>query len=329
MLTVVVLALHQTSASTITGPMDVFHQAGVMWNRFKGKQVTPFFQVRVATLTGEPFICANGVRMAADGAIEEMNNADLIIVSSISHIETGIRLHRPAIDWLETQYRRGAHIASICTGSFLLAETGLLDGKAATTHWAFADAFAKRYPRVNLKIDQPIVDENDLFCSGGYNASMDLSLYLVEKYCGQDVADQSAKVIMADTMQKIGPLHMALQSGKAHQDVQILQVQKWIEENYTQNFNYDELARTTHMSRRTLERRFKAATGTTPLSYQQDIRISAARHLLEKGARSFDDITVHVGYADTSSFRRVFIRHTGLTPTEYRKQHAIYKSSGN
>ncbi|MDL2269726.1 helix-turn-helix domain-containing protein [Desulfosarcina sp. OttesenSCG-928-A07] len=325
MFNVTVLALHQTSASTITGPMDVFHQAGVMWNHFNGKKITPFFQVRVATLTGEPFICANGVRMAADGAIDDINDSDLIIVSSISKIDAGIRLHRPAIDWLETQYRRGAHIASICTGSFLLAETGLLDGKAATTHWAFADAFAKRYPSVNLKIDQPIVDEKDLFCSGGYNASMDLSLYLVEKYCGQEVAVQSAKVITADTLQQIGLSNTTVQFGKAHQDSGILKVQKWIEENYTQNFNYDGLAQTTHMSRRTLERRFKAATGTTPLSYQQCIRVNAAKHLLEQGAHSFDEVTVHVGYADASTFRRIFMRHTGLTPTQYRKQHAVYK----
>lgn len=320
MITVTVLALPYTSASAVTGPMDVFHQAGVMWNYFKGKAVTPHFRVRVVTIDGEPFKCSNGVRMAADGSIHDVSATDLIVVSSVANVEKALHFQAEAVAWLKDHYFRGTRIASICTGSFLLAETGLLDGKTATTHWAFADAFRQRYPKVGLRIDRPIIDEEDLLSSGGYNASIDISLYLVEKYCGREVALQSSRVIAAGSMPGMDAPDAAVGCRRDHQDSQILSVQEWIEANFNRNFNYDELADKSHMSRRTLERRFKAATGKTPLSYQQCMRIKAAKQFLESGVRSFEEITYRVGYEDSSTFRKVFTKYTHLSPSEYRKR---------
>jgi transcriptional regulator GlxA family with amidase domain len=317
---VTVLAMDNTSASAITGPMDVFHQAGVLWNYFKGQKITRYFQVKVVTVDGEPFKCSNGVRMAAEGSIRDVQDTDLIVVSSIVNIDKTLCLHGEAMDWLGRQYNRGTHIASICTGSFLLAETGLLDGKIATTHWAYAEQFKKRYPRVDLKIERPITDDQDLLCSGGYNASIDISLYLVEKYCGSEVAAQSSRIILSNHDAASPSPYTGVQCQKTHHDNQILSVQEWIETHFDQTFDYDALADKSHMSRRTLERRFKAATGKTPLSYQQCVRVRAAKQLLENGGRSFDEITSRVGYEDSSTFRKVFQKYTRLSPSEYRNR---------
>ena len=320
MIDVTILALENTSASAITGPMDVFHQAGVLWNHFSGREKKPCFEVRVVTADGGPFKCTNGVRMAAEGSILDVDSTDLIVVSSIGTIDKTLSRHADTIDWLAGHYHRGAHIASICTGSFLVAETGLLDGKIATTHWAYAEQFGKRYPRVYLKIERPITDDHDLLCSGGYNAGFDISLYLVEKYYGPEVATQSAKIIAPRRDTPGYPSFHGAYCQKAHQDDQILSVQEWIETHFAQAFDYDELADKSHMSRRTLERRFKAATGKTPLSYQQCVRVKAAKQLLEDGRGSFDEITARVGYEDSSTFRKVFQKYTRLSPSEYRRR---------
>jgi transcriptional regulator GlxA family with amidase domain len=303
--------------------MEVFHQAGVLWNYFNGKKITPYFDVKIVTADGAPFKCSNGLRMSSDGAIADIKSTDLIVVSSIINVERTLQEHAGTIQWLTEQYNKGAHIASICTGSFLLAETGLLDGKIATTYWAYAEKFKKRYPRVQLKIKLPITEDHDLFCSGGYNASVDISLFLVEKYCGPDVAAQSSKIILPIYNAENFLPYPGIQSQKTHDDDQILIVQKWIETHFNKNFDYDELAYRYHMSRRTLERRFKAATGKTPLSYQQGLRVQAAKQMLESGAHSFDEITYRVGYEDSSSFRKVFQKYTRLSPSEYRSRNML------
>jgi transcriptional regulator GlxA family with amidase domain len=329
MINVTILAMENTSASAITGPMDVFHQAGVLWNYFNGKKITPHFHVKVVTVDGAPFKCTNGLRMAADGSIADVKATDLIVVSSIINVERTLQQHAQTIHWLAEQYHQGAHIASICTGSFLLAETGLLDGKIATTYWAYAEQFKKRYPRVQLMIERPITEDQDLFCSGGYHASIDISLYLVEKYCGQDVASQSSKIIVPIHGPEIPlPPRAGVHCHKTHDDDQILTVQEWIETHFHESFDYDELAYRNHMSRRTLERRFKAATGKTPLSYQQCVRVKAAKQMLESGTRSFDDITYRVGYEDSSTFRKMFQKYTRLSPSEYRRRKRLPQAKG-
>lgn len=317
---VTILAMQNTMAFAIISPMDVFSQAGVMWNYFNGLKITPYFDVRLVTTIGKPFKCLNGVRIVPDGSIHDVQETDLIVVSSILDIDKTLSVQREVVDWLNDRYHEGSHIATVCSGAFVLAETGLLDGKTATTHWAFADQFKKRYPQIELKAERLITDEGDLFCSGGYSACIDLSLYLVEKYCGHEVALQSSKSMISDMGRTSQAPYAMFQYRKDHRDDQILTVQEWIENNFDKNFNYDNLARKSGMGRRTLERRFKTATGETPLTYQQSIRVEAAKRLLEKGIRSFDEITYRVGYEDSSTFRKIFSRQTGLVPTEYRKK---------
>lgn len=320
MKSVTVLAMQNTMAATVTSPMDVFYQAGVMWNFFNGQAVTPYFDVKMVTTTGKPFRCLNGARLIPDGAIHDVSDTDLIVVSSILDIDKVLREQREAVDWLKSKYDQGAQIATVCSGVFVLAETGLLDGKTATTHWGFARQFKKRYPQIELKVDRLITDEGDLFCSGGYNAGIDLSLYLVEKYCGHEVALQSSKSMISDIGRTSQTPYAILQFRKDHRDDQVLPIQEWIEKNFNKNFNYDRLADKSGMSRRTMERRFKNATGETPLTYQQSIRVEFAKRLLESENLSFDEITYQVGYEDSSTFRKIFSKQTGLVPTAYRKK---------
>ena len=320
MKSVTVLAMLNTMAATVTSPMDVFYQAGVMWNFFNGKTASPYFEVRLVTSNGKPFRCLNGVRLVPDGSIHEVRRTDLIVVSSILDIEKVLTRQGEVVDWLQAMHRQGSHIATICSGVFVLAETGLLDGKTATTHWGFAEQFKKRYPQIELKLERLITDEGTLFCSGGYNAGIDLSLYLVEKYCGHETALQSSKSMISDIGRTTQAPYCMYQFRKDHSDDQILTIQDWIEKNYNQNFNYDSLARSSGLSRRTMERRFKNATGETPLTYQQGIRVEVAKRLLENESRSFDEITYQVGYEDSSTFRKIFSKQTGLVPTEYRKK---------
>ena len=232
---VTILAMQNTMAFAIVSPMEVFSQAGVMWNYFNGLKSTPYFDVRVVTTTGKPFKCLNGIRIIPDGSIHDVDDTDLVVVSSILDIDKTIRAQSEAIDWLKNRYHKGAHIASICSGAFVLAETGLLDGKTATTHWAFAGQFKRRYPQIELKPERLITDEGDLFCSGGYSAALDLSLYLVEKYCGHEVALQSSKSMIFDKGRTSQTPYTTFQYPKDHGDQRILRNCKIITWPFTGN----------------------------------------------------------------------------------------------
>jgi transcriptional regulator GlxA family with amidase domain len=317
---VTILAMYNTMASSVMGPMDIFFQAGVMWNYFQGEKPTPFFKTRIVTIDGKPFKCLNGTAILPDASIRDVESTDLIIVSSILDIDKVMKYEGEAVDWLRQHYRLGAHIASICTGAFVLAETGLLDGKTATTHWGAADEFRRRYPRIDLKSERLLTDEGDLFCSGGMNAGTDLALYLVEKYCGHEIALRSSKIMISDIGRTMQAPYSIFEFQKDHQDDRILAVQRLLEDNFGQNYPYEELASRFGMSRRTLERRFKAATGDTPLIYLQRVRVEAAKAMLENRDLSFDEIAYNVGYQDSTAFRKIFFRQTGLLPREYRRR---------
>jgi transcriptional regulator GlxA family with amidase domain len=315
-----ILAMFNTMASTVIGPMDIFYQTGVVWNYFQGKKPTPFFKTNIVTTDGKPFKCLNGTTILPDASIHDVVSTDLIVISSILDIDKTMKYEGEVLDWLKHHYRLGAHIATICTGAFVLAETGLLDGKTATTHWGSADEFRRRYPRIDLKPERLVTDEGDLFCSGGMNAGTDLALYLVEKYCGHEIALQSSKTMISDIGRTMQAPYSIFQFQKDHQDARILAVQKLMEDNCDQNYPYEELASKSGMSRRTFERRFKAATGDTPLIYLQRVRVEKAKSMLENLALSFDEVAYSVGYQDSVAFRKIFRKQTGLLPGEYRRR---------
>ena len=323
---VTILGLYNSMATTIFGPMDILNQAGRLWNRVQNSPQAPFFTVTIASADGQPIQCLNKVRIQPHCSIGSIRETDLLVIASATYIDEILRKTPELVPWIRRQYEQGAHVASICTGAFLLAETGLLDGKSATLHWGFTETFRKRYPRVDLKPERMFLDHGRLYCSAGANAGMDLSLYLVEKFCGRQSARQSAKTLILDLGREAQTPYICCLFSKNHGDPPVVKAQEWIERHYTGAIDYDRLAEKFRMSRRSLERRFKQATGVTPLVYLQQLRVETAKRLLEEGNRTFNEITYLVGYEDIPFFRKVFVRLTGLRPKEYRQRFTGYSA---
>jgi len=317
---ITILAIRNTIATTVFGPMDIFYQAGRLWNHIHGNALKPYFEVEIVSVDGNPVRCLNNALIHPHRSIEEVVKTDLILIPSIINIEKTIRYSASTLDWLVDHYHRGTSIASVCTGSFLLAETGLLDGKTATTHWGYVDQFRQMYPLVDLKPDRLITDEGDLFCAGALEAGLDLSVYLIEKYCGHEEARQSSKALIHDMDRKSQAPYSVLPFQKKHTDEAIMLSQKHIEKNYTREINFDGVSRSLGMSRRTFERRFKGATGDTPLVYLQRTRVEAAKRMLEDNNTTFDEICYQLGYENSSHFRELFKKHTRLLPREYQRK---------
>ena len=317
---VAILALDNTLASTVTGPLDILGQAGVLWNQIAGVDPEPFFNVRIVSVDGKPVRCHNNVILDVQESIHDVQNTGLIIISS-EDLNILDEMSKKVTPWLVDRFERGASIASICTGAFLLAETGLLDHKRATTHWGYADLFRKRYPKVKLHLESLVTDEGNLFCSGGAHSYLDLSLYLVEKYCGYEVAVQCAKSLLLDMGRTSQTPYAIFEFQKNHQDRDILKAQDWIEQHFSQEIILEELADLCSMSIRNFKRRFKKATGDTPLGYVQRFRIEAAKRLLQKSRQGIEEIAYEAGYNDAGFFREIFKRYTGISPASYRRKY--------
>jgi transcriptional regulator GlxA family with amidase domain len=306
--------------SSLAIPLDVFKAAGVFWNMLNEKEPTPFFDVKTATIDGNPLKPYFGHEIKPDISIQDAGDSDTIIIPPSNATDI---LAPEAFYWLIESHERGAHIASICLGAFLLAQTGLLDNKNATTHWGYANWFRKEFPGVKLKPDQLITDEGDLFTSGGANAGGDLALYLIAKYAGKETAFKTARAMVMDMDRKSQSPYLMFRYEKIHGDTDVLNIQNWLEKNFNSEISVDRLADKARMSRRTFERRFKNATGDSPLRYIQRVRIENAKKLLEKGGKTFDEITYIVGYEDSSTFSRIFKKTTGLSPNLYKKKYSF------
>ncbi len=326
---VTILGLYNTMATTVFGPMDIFNQAGRLWNRVRRSPQTPLFEVTVATPDGLPIRSVNDIHIQPHCSINEVKETDLVIISSATYIDRILEMNPELIPWIRNQYGRGAHVASICTGVFLLAETGLLDGKSATLHWGFVDVFRKRYPQIAVRQDRMFLDHGSLYCSAGVSAGMDLSLYLVEKFCGRKSAVQSAKTMVLDMGRERQSPYAAFLAPEDHGDPLVIKAQRWMEEHQTETVDYQRLARICRVSRRSLERRFRRATGVTPLGYVQQLRVEKAKRMLEEGVLTFNEITYEVGYEDIAFFRKLFIRLTGLRPKEYQRRFSGYSIRHN
>jgi transcriptional regulator GlxA family with amidase domain len=224
------------------------------------------------------------------------------------------------IPWLRERYARGADVASVCTGAFVLGEAGLLDNRDATTHWAFQHVFARRYPRTRVLPQAILVDQGRVMTCGGATSFLNLALHLVERVFGSDIARAASKMFLVDVNKAPQSAYAMFSSQKAHGDDEILRAQQMIEQRPARTPSVERLAQAVAMSERTFARRFSRATGNTPLEYTQRVRIEAAKRALEAGAR-VSTVAGTVGYTDAASFRRLFARITGLSPAEYRARY--------
>jgi transcriptional regulator GlxA family with amidase domain len=224
------------------------------------------------------------------------------------------------IPWLRDLHAKGALIAGVCTGVALLAEAGLLDGRRATTHWAIAEHFRRRFPAVDWQPQLLVTEDRGVFCGGGVYASIDLALYLVEKLCGRDIAMGCAKSLVVQMPRTYQTSFAVLPFGRDHGDAAVRSSEDWLHNHFPDDIDLDQLARDMALAPRTFLRRFKAATGETPLAYLQRLRTDAAKRMLEEDRMTIQEVSLAVGYEDAAFFRDLFKRHTGLAPGAYRER---------
>jgi transcriptional regulator GlxA family with amidase domain len=322
-LDVTVVLLEAGYASTAIGPIEVFHSAGLLWNWLHGEPQQPRFRVRTASIDGGPVTGLCSLGLTPELAIGDIRHTDIIFVPASGwDVQERIARHTALLPWLRKWHSRGAYIAGVCTGVAFLAECGLLDGRQATTHWAVADIFRQRYPKVLWRPEQFVTEDGRLLCSGGVYAAIDLSLYLVEKFCGHEIALQCAKSLLVSMPRSRQSGYSVVPLSRPHSDDKIRQTEEYLQQHFDRDVSIDSLADRIGMGPRNFIRRFKAATGRLPGAYVQMLRVSAAKELLEHGAASIQTVCSKSGYADIAFFRRLFKRHTGMTPAEYRKRFA-------
>lgn len=255
--------------------------------------------------------------------LNKVKSTDLIIIPGFKgEPRTILQKYATVIAWLREMHHQGAEIASLCVGSFFLAEAGLLNGKTATSHWAAAETMQQHYPLITVQSDRLITDEEGIYTSGGGFSALKLVLYLIEKFCGREVALGVSKRYSIE-YDYISQAHFAVFTGqRQHHDEEILRSQSYIEQHYASLLSIDEVSALCSTGKRNFIRRFKAATHNTPIEYLQRVRVEAAKKALENEDLSLDEIMDRTGYEDIKTFRLIFKRLTGLTPRDYRKKYS-------
>jgi transcriptional regulator GlxA family with amidase domain len=265
---------------------------------------------------------AGGLALRCDATFETAGRGDVVVVPALDpDVLEHLRRNGAVLPWLRRSYERGADIMSACTGAFALAEAGLLDGRMATTHWAFQALLAERHPRVRLAPHAVLVDQGRVVTAGGATSFLTLALFLVERLLGQEVAWTASRMFLIDPNKSPQGAYAMFSTQKAHGDDRILRAQAIVEGEVARAPAVEELARRVALSQRTFVRRFRSATGNTPRDYIQRVRVEAAKRALEHGEDSVTDVAGRVGYGDVVAFRKVFVRLTGLTPAEYRSRY--------
>ncbi len=317
---VTILAFEGSMEMSIVMARDLFHAGAVAQQHAEpATTIRPREQVLVATQDGEPVRTFSGSRYQPDCSIADVEHTDLIVVSGIwCEVEQLIAKHRITIDCLLEQHQRGAMIACLHTGTFLLAETGLLDNKVATVYWRMVDEFKSRYPNVILQPEKNITSAGKLFCSAGVTSGVEMGIYLLEKIWGVSIAAKVSRHFLMDIPRAPMEFQLALDQQKNHNDSRIHAAQQWLESNFSSDFLLDEVADKVGLSLRSFRRRFKDATGETPMHYLQRIRLETAKQLLTTSTLGVDQIGFRVGYEDASYFSRLFKQKLNITPGEYR-----------
>jgi len=254
--------------------------------------------------------------------ISAISHTDLVIIPSLNHsYELAIKDNAPLIDWIAAQYKNGAEVASICTGAFLLAATGLLDGHACSTHWGMEEQFRTMFPGVDLQTDRLITDEKGIYTNGGAYSFLNLIIYLVEKYFDRQTAIYCSKVFQVEMDRQSQAGFIIFRAQKQHGDEMVQQAQSYIEQHLGNKISIEDICTVFAVGRRNFDRRFSKATGNTPLEYIQRAKIELAKRALESTRKTVNEVMYESGYADVKAFREVFRKITGMSPLEYRARY--------
>jgi len=303
----------------VADPVYMFKQV----NRFlEAADKPPLFNVQLVAGKKETKLEGSFFSVHADKVLSDVTVTDLIFIPALSgDMKTALELNKAMVPWITEHYNNGAEVASLCVGAFLLAETGLLNGKKCSTHWLATNEFRNMYPEVEVVDGSIITEDQRLYSSGGANSYWNLLLYLVEKYTDRDTAILASKYFAIDIDRDSQSAFMMFQGQKDHNDEAIIIAQQFIEANYQEKITVDQLADLVAIGRRSFERRFKQKTGNTVIEYLQRVKIEAAKRSFENSRKNISEVMFDVGYTDTKAFRTIFKKITGLTPIEYRNKY--------
>lgn len=323
---VTLLALEGCFASNILGTIDLFD----VTNRIAARQAPstkPIFTWQILSPDGQRVKASNGYFIMVDGSLNEAPTANTIMIPAFGsprphELIAALAHQSDLISWLQIQHQAGVAIAATCSGSFLLAESGLLNGHPATTSWWLADDFSQRYTQVNLDVASMLTDEQGLMCSGAGMSHLDLSLYLIEKIAGRDIAHLCARYTVLDEQRRSQAPYIILNHLRKY-DPLIVKAEKWIQTHLAQDIRIEDIAAHVAVSPRTLIRHFKEATGDTPQGFVQKVRIETGKALLENTQLRLSEILTRLGYQDESTFRRTFKKFTALSPSDYRRRFGV------
>ena len=309
----------ENNLSSITGAYEIFNKANSFW---KEKGRTELFSIQLAGISEQVDFNQGLFTVKPHTFISDISRTDLIIIPSLNHnYNLALEGNELLIEWIEKQYKIGAEIATICTGAFMLAATGLLDGKSCSTHWSVTENFRMIFPKVNLQIDRLITDEKGIYTNGGAYSFLNLMLYLVEKYYDRQTAIYCSKVFQIEIDRNTQSEFSIFSGQKKHDDEMVLHAQEYIEKNLDQKISIEDLSSNFNVGRRNFDRRFIKATGNTPIEYAQRLKIESAKKAFETNRKTINEVMFEVGYSDVKAFREVFRKITGMSPLEYKRKY--------
>lgn len=309
----------QNNLSSIVGAYKIFTRANLYRKEINKKEV---FKIELAGISKKVEFYDGLFTVKPHVHISDITKTDLIIIPSLNHnYNKAVAGNQLLVDWIEQQYYGGAEVASICTGAFLLAASGLIDGKTCSTHWSAAENFRAMFPKVNLQTDKLITDENGIYTNGGAYSFLNLIIYLVEKYYDRQTAIFCSKVFQIEMDRHSQSPFIIFKGQKQHSDEMVQKAQAYIESSPGEKISVEQLSSKFSVGRRNFDRRFIKATGNTPVEYAQRVKIEAAKKAFENGNKTINEVMYQVGYSDPKAFREVFRKITGMSPLEYRTKY--------
>jgi transcriptional regulator GlxA family with amidase domain len=320
MLKIGIMAYENCLQSGIAGMLDLFTLANWERRRQKKTERGPFCRCDIVTIDGQAVNSFNRQPIVANTDFKTYGHFDLLIIPGMMGRPELLFEQKKLVNWVRTQHQQGTIVASACSGAFLLAATGVLKKRLATTHWQLADRFRQHFPRVELNVNRLLIDGDDYLCAGGTSAHVDLARYIIEKYGSPNLARSCARFMLLEERPRDQAPYVRFHGCRSHGDEAILKVQKWLDTVYRENISVKQMCALSTLNERTFLRRFKKATGEGPLAYLQKMRLEKAKQMLTSTDLSIEQITVAVGYVDVSSFRRLFRQSIGLSPTLYRQR---------
>lgn len=309
----------ENNLSSIVGPYKIFNRANTYWKDKTGKEL---FKIELVGVSKKVDFYDGLFSARPHKHVSEITKTNLIIIPSLNHnYESAMKGNKPLIDWISKQYKGGAEVASICTGAFMLAATGLLDGKVCSTNWAVEGSFRNMFPNIDLQTDKLITDEDGLYTNGGAYSFLNLVLYLVEKYYDRQTAIFCSKVFQIEMDRTTQSPFIMFRGQKMHSDEVVQKAQAYIEKHPGKKISIEDLSSKFAVGRRNFDRRFTKATGNTPIEYIQRIKIEYAKKQFENNRKTINEVMYEVGYSDAKAFREIFRRITGMSPLEYKERY--------